>query len=196
MKEVQELPDLREFSAVGLDCSGVSNQKLGDFFQKRICICSRRISQILSQDQIVSALFERALRDVEKPCFVAHAALPESFCNVGRNRNRSAPNLIGKAINLTSGKACRERINCEDKPMRLLPYHQVLECLCWFCHVEKMAEYNNKSIKCFIYVHWDYQERSQDSQELQHKRTSTLLITGSSGSPLFASRNSCNPISK
>jgi hypothetical protein len=82
-------------------------------------------------------LFERALRDVEKPCFVAHSALPESFCNVGRNRNGSAPNLVRQAINLTFGKASRERINCEDQSVCFLPYHQVLECLCRFCHVEE-----------------------------------------------------------
>src|SRR5271157_3798150 len=119
---------------IGLYCARVSNKQLGDLFQKGLHICRGSVSQILNQNQTVSTLLEGALREIEKPCFVTRPALLKSFCDVGRNGNRRAPHLARKAIDLTSGKDCRKRIGRQYETMGLLPYNQVLECLCCFCH--------------------------------------------------------------
>jgi hypothetical protein len=94
----------------------------------------RAVSQILNQNQIISALFEGALRDVQKPHFITWPALLESFRDVRRNRNRRAAHLVRKAIDLTPRETCREGVGRQNEPMALLPYYQILKCLCWFCH--------------------------------------------------------------
>jgi hypothetical protein len=97
------------------------------------------VSQILNQNQIIAALFEGALRDIEKPHFVTWPALLESFGDVRWDRNRRAAHLTSKAIDLTPGKTRRKQIGGEYEAMGLLPDYQVLECLCWFCHVVEIG---------------------------------------------------------
>lgn len=109
--------EFRSGSPVRLDCACIGNKELGDLFQKMLHLCCGAITQVLSQDQIVSAFFEGALCDIEKTRFVARTTLSESFCDVCRNGNCRATHLVRKAIDLTSGKICRKRIGRQDESM-------------------------------------------------------------------------------
>ena len=120
---------------VEFDRARVGDKQLGHFFQKGLRLFGAAVSQILSQNQIVSGFLEGALCDVQEARFVTQSALLESFDDVCSDGNRRAAHLARKAVDLILGKACREQIGRQDESVRLLPHNQILESLCWFCHM-------------------------------------------------------------
>src|SRR5439155_12782383 len=99
-------------SPVGFDCARMGDKEFGNFFQEYLHFCCVAVAQIVSQNQVISALFKGALCDIEKPYFVTDTALPETFCDVRRNRYRRPTHLARQTVDLTSGKPGCESIGC------------------------------------------------------------------------------------
>jgi hypothetical protein len=63
----------------------------------------------LGQNQIVPALFEGTLRNIEESGFVSRAALAEALGNVGRNGNGRTTQLVRQPKLLPFGKVTINR---------------------------------------------------------------------------------------
>src|SRR5208283_1665975 len=83
------------------------------------------VSQILSQDQIVAALFQRALRQVHETRFVDLAAAAKSLGDICRNRHCRSPHLQRQAVGFLPGETSRESIHGQHELVRFAPYQQV-----------------------------------------------------------------------
>src|SRR5215471_18257665 len=83
----------------------------------------------MGEDQVVAALLQRTLCDVQEPSFLGWTAFAKALSNVGGYGNRGPAHLMGQPKLLSIGKRFGESINCQHELMRLLPYHQIPEAL-------------------------------------------------------------------
>ena len=93
------------------------------------------IPQIIRQNQIVSAFFDRPLRDIEKAGFVRFVAFAKAFRYVRCNRHSGTPELRRQSVYFVFGKCCSYSIESKDKRMSFLPNHEVIKCFCRHFHI-------------------------------------------------------------
>src|SRR5258708_35689186 len=74
--------------------SGVGAQHLADFLDQCRELSGVAIAEVVCQDQIVAAFFERTFRHVHESSLVSLAAPPESFRNIGWYGDCRPPHLM------------------------------------------------------------------------------------------------------
>ena len=115
---------------VGVEESGARSQNRGgvgiehaaDFFGNGGELGGVSVSQILRQDQIVTALFQRSFGNIQEARFVCLAAPAKSFSDVGWNGDCRASQLQRQTVSFLPGEPRRERIHGQDELMRFTPY--------------------------------------------------------------------------
>src|SRR6516165_5721148 len=74
----------------------------------------------MGEDQVVAALLQRTLCDVQEPSFLGWTAFAKALSNVGGYGNRGPAHLMGQPKLLSIGKRFGESINCQHELIRLL----------------------------------------------------------------------------
>ena len=69
------------------------------------------VAQVLRQNQIISALFDGTLRNIQEPGFLSRATLAEALGNIGGNGNRRTTQLVRKPILLSFRKRLAVALN-------------------------------------------------------------------------------------
>src|SRR6185437_8355108 len=94
---------------------GVCREQFTGFFELRMQLGGVAVIQIFRQNQIVTAFFQGALRDVQESGFVRAPAFFESFRDVGWNGDRRATKLGGQPVSFMAWKLFRETINAQNQ---------------------------------------------------------------------------------
>ena len=104
-------------------------ENFGDLVQLRTHRSRIGVSEIMGQNEIVLALFERTLSDVEVPNLVGRTSLLESLGDIRGDRDRRAPELRTQTIDFRSRECFSGFVDGQHERMRLLPYDQISEAL-------------------------------------------------------------------
>lgn len=115
------------------DCSEIAVEHSADFVDDCYRAIGWGISKVASEDQIIPAFYERALRDVKEPRLVGFPALLETFGNVRRDRDRCTSELRSQTEQLFSRKLRGDSIDVQHPGVRLLPHPQIQKRLA--CHL-------------------------------------------------------------
>lgn len=71
----------------------ITTEHAAHFIQMRHKLLCFAIAEILSQDKVIPALFQRTLGNIQEPGFISFTSPPKSFGDIGRNGNRSTAHL-------------------------------------------------------------------------------------------------------
>ena len=83
----------------------------------------------MGEDQVVAALLQRTLCDIQESSFLGVTASAKALSNIGGYGYRGPAHLMGQSKLLSIGKRFRESINPQHEGMRLLPDQQIAEAL-------------------------------------------------------------------
>src|SRR5205823_1841318 len=84
-----------------------------DFFEGHGHVGGVAITEILGQYEIVTALFQRSLRQIHEAGLVHSAASSKALGDVGGNGYCRPPHLRCQAISFLSREASRESVDCQ-----------------------------------------------------------------------------------